>query len=578
MNFYTCDFETTTNPDDCRVWAAGIYDIYGQTFTCGKDIHWLMDKLTEGGNCKAYFHNLKFDGSFIISWLLKNGYKHTDEKKLRFKEFSTLISDKNQFYTIKVNYKGKIINFLDSLKIIPFSVKVIAKAFGLKIEKGEIDYHSERKPGHTITDEEYKYIKNDCQIVGDAIKTLFSQDLKAMTQGSNALKDFKKSLGGNFDTIFPKLDNALDKDLRASYRGGFTYVNPNWQGKTIGYGRVYDKNSMYPSHMKYSPMPYGAPVKYNGKYKEDKIYPLYIQKIRVIFDIKKNHIPTIQIKNGYGGFKPTEYVESSNDEEVILTLTNIDLELFKEQYTIHFIEYIEGWKFKAKTGIFDAYINKWYKIKEESTKNGNKGMRTLAKLMLNALYGKFATSTSVQSKIPYLEENIVKYKLTDAEEKDPVYLPVACYITAYSRAELIRLAQANYKRFAYCDTDSLHFEGREEPNGFEIDNYKLGAWSLETIFYKARFLRTKCYVELLPAGLKKASKRYRPYLKLRKLNTKLYQQRVLHVTVAGMPTACHKHVTLENFVFGAQYEGKLRFKTVENGAVLIDTPFNLKAS
>ena len=34
--------------------------------------------------------------------------------------------------------------------------------------------------------------------------------------------------------------------------------------------------------------------------------------------------------------------------------------------------------------------------------NGNFGQRTLAKLMLNSLYGKFATSLDAQSKLPYM--------------------------------------------------------------------------------------------------------------------------------------------------------------------------------
>ena len=57
---------------------------------------------------------------------------------------------------------------------------------------------------------------------------------------------------------------------------------------------------------------------------------------------------------------------------------------------------------KGFHGIFTEYIDKWITRKNEATISGNKGQRTLAKLMLNALYGKFATSLDVQSKIPYM--------------------------------------------------------------------------------------------------------------------------------------------------------------------------------
>src|SRR5699024_1121140 len=118
---------------------------------------------------------------------------------------------------------------------------------------------------------------------------------------------------------------------------------------------------------------------------------------------KKNKIPTIQIKNSKS-FMANEYLISSENEIICLTLTNVDLKLFLEQYNVYDLEYICGWKFKSMNGIFTDYINKWIKVKNEATINKNKGMRTLAKLMLNALYGKFATSLDCQSKIPYLDE------------------------------------------------------------------------------------------------------------------------------------------------------------------------------
>lgn len=148
-------------------------------------------------------------------------------------------------------------------------------------------------------------------------------------------------------------------------------------------------------------LPFGEPIFFNGKYKNDKVYSLYIQMITCSFEIKKDKIPTIQIKNNIG-FKANEYLESSNNEIVCLVLTNIDLELFFEQYNVYDLEYVCGWKFKGIKGIFEKYIDKWIERKNNATLSGNKGQRTLAKLMLNSLYGKFATSLDVQSKIPYL--------------------------------------------------------------------------------------------------------------------------------------------------------------------------------
>lgn len=175
-------------------------------------------------------------------------------------------------------------------------------------------------------------------------------------------------------------------------------------------------------------LPFGEPVFFEGNYKEDKIYNLYIQMITCSFEIKKNKIPTIQIKNNRSYFLANEYLESSNNEIVCLVLTNVDLKLFLEQYNVYDLEYVCGWKFKSKQGIFKEYIDKWITRKNEATISGNKGQRTRAKLMLNSLYGKFATSLDVQSKMPFLgEDEAVHYSLTEKEQKDGIYIPMRLF-------------------------------------------------------------------------------------------------------------------------------------------------------
>lgn len=170
--------------------------------------------------------------------------------------------------------------------------------------------------------------------------------------------------------------------------------------------------------MKFEKMPYGEPIYFDGEYKKDNVYDLYVQMLSCSFELKKNKIPMIQIKNDRFHFKETEYLTSSKGEIVILTLTSVDLKLFFEQYDVYELRFISGWKFKSINGIFDEYIDKWIKRKIDASKEGNKGQRTLAKLMLNALYGKFATSLSVQNKIPYLDEDgVVKYALSEKETK-----------------------------------------------------------------------------------------------------------------------------------------------------------------
>lgn len=123
------------------------------------------------------------------------------------------------FYYKVGNKKVHKTTFIDSLKIIPFSVDQIAKSFNLPISKLKIDYNFPREKGHILTIEEKEYIKNDVLIVAKALNVLFTENLKKMTQGSNALNDFRNILTrSKFEHYFPTLDYSVDQDLRKAYK------------------------------------------------------------------------------------------------------------------------------------------------------------------------------------------------------------------------------------------------------------------------------------------------------------------------------------------------------------------------
>lgn len=397
-NNYAADFETTTDVNDCRVWAYSVYGIEDNEFDYGNSIDDFIKWCQSGRENKTcYFHNLSFDGEYIVSYLLKHSYTYIEDMKERADfTFMTLIDDMGKYYKIEVYFhvKGHHTNkvtFLDSLKIFPnFSVERIADSFGLPISKLKIDYHKYRPVGHKLTEEEIAYIRNDVEIVARALKLMFEQDLNKMTLASDALTDFKNRFPHKFRKYFPKLDPVMDADIRKSYRGGFTYVSDKYKGKECGAGYTLDVNSLYPSVLSCVDegvlMPYGMPEYYEGEYKDDPEYPLYVQTFTCQFELKPNKIPSIQLKNTMG-FIANEWLKDSNHEEITMTLTKPDLELFKEQYTIiGKITYHGGWKFKGTAGLFDNYINHWTEEKIKAGKEGNKGKRQIAKLMLNSLY------------------------------------------------------------------------------------------------------------------------------------------------------------------------------------------------
>ena len=597
MIAYAGDFETTTDENDCRIWAYALCKVDDpEEFHYGTDFEEFMEFCSNSKkNYTIYFHNLKFDGSFILSWLLNNGFKYiTSKSDRKANTFTTLITDMGQFYAIEIyfdvnGHHSNKVRILDSLKIFPnMGVEDIAQAFGLPIHKLEIDYKKERPKGWKLTKEEIDYIRNDVEIMARALNIMFDQGLNKMTIAGDAFASFK-SFMPNFRNRFPILPKQVDADIRLSYRGGFTYCNDIYCGKEMGKGIKLDVNSLYPSRMVQEYLPYGTPEFFEGKYKYDKTMPLYIQSLTCKFELKKGKIPNIQLKNNLS-FLPNEYLKSSNDELITVTLCSPDYELFLENYYVTDITYHGGWKFHQCKGMFDDYINFWMAQKIKATKEGNKPLRTISKRMLNSLYGRFGLSIRSQQKYPYLDEKgVLRFALLPEEEREPVYIPVACFITSYGRCKTIRTSQKirdysleKYGKdaYLYSDTDSIACLLNDEDlenlkEVIEIDDFKLGYWAKEESFDRWLMIRQKCYVEEVEGETK--------------------------VTVAGLPKYLAPIISFDNFKKGFTTEGlnrdemvklaskngatldqikklhpKLTYKYVKGGVILADTDFTIK--
>lgn len=577
MRRFTADFETNVSEEDCRVWAYSICEIGNiDNFIYGNSIvdflKWCSNKKE---NYTLYFHNLKFDSEYIISYLLQNGFEVIkDKKERRNNTFTTVITDMGQFYALEIYFevkKNKVnkVTIYDSLKLINKSVEDIAKDFDLPIKKLNLDYKRIRPEGYILKDYEIKYIKNDVTIMAMALEILFKENLNKMTIGSCALSNYRK-MTKYFMTYFPSLPISIDKDIRQSYKGGFTYLNPIYKEKVVNNIMVLDVNSLYPSVMKNEYLPHGQPLPFKDKYKKDSLYPLYVQQLSCTFTLKEGMIPTIQIKNNLS-FLPNEYIESSNGDIVTLTLTSVDLELFFKHYDVEVLAWHGGFKFQATRGLFTNYINYWTDKKINSKKEGNKSLYQISKLMLNSLYGKMATNPIVRSKYPYIEDGVVKYALYPMEEKKSLYIPVATFITSYARKKTIETSQAikdysikNYNEdfYIYSDTDSIHMKKLppEELSQFvEIDDFELGKWKIEADNIKvAKFLRQKCYIEIDENDNK-------------------------NVTIAGLPKKLADYVTIDNFKEGfsilaedTEKDHKLTYKHVKGGVLLVDTDFSIK--
>ena len=448
MRAYTADFETTTDPDDCRVWAWAICPIDGRySVEIGNSMDGFLDALESRGKCRVYFHNLAFDGAFLMSHLLTHGWAWVDSNaEPEDMTFKTLINDTNKIYSITLNFSPvSRITIQDSLKVIPLSIAQMAKTYKLPIMKGELDYTTYREPGHIITDDERAYIENDVRIAAMALKTQLDEGMNRLTASSNALYSYKKLMGGSskFRKVYELLTPDEDAFVRKAYRGGFTYANPKYTRKRLGSGIVLDVNSLYPSVLACmcgESLPYGAPVWFDGDPEPDDKYPLWVACVSLKFDIKPDHIPCVQLKGNWR-FGQTEYVEHSNGE-VTMNVTSVDWELMLEQYDVRMVEWHGGYKFKASEWFFRKYVEHWGDVKIQATEEGNAGKRQLAKQMLVSLYGKMGTRTTVTSRRPVMHDGVLHYVDLQPEERDPVYPPVAVFTTAWARRKTVKAAQS----------------------------------------------------------------------------------------------------------------------------------------
>lgn len=561
---YTADFETANaqyNIDNgiTWVWLWDICDIETYEHRHGKDIDSFIAALSDIAPCTLYFHNAKFDVSFILDYLLKHGYKYSKAKVLKKNRLKTLIADTGVFYTLKFKVNiGKItrlVEIRDSNKKISGTVDRIAKDYKLPILKESIDYMEFKPQGYEANADEIRYIEHDTEIIARVLNIQYSEGLTKLTSASDTFNKYKDHIGKfRFEKIFPVVDIETDDYIRKSYRGGVVQVNKKYKMQELKDVYVYDVNSMYPAQMCNAMLPYGKPRFFKGKYKYNSCFPLYIQRINVCLKLKPNHQPTI-LHKGFM-FLSNTYLEDTENELIELTLTSIDMELMFKHYTIYDIEYLDGYMFKGSFSLFKDFMLPIY----EKKCNSSGAVKQLQKIYLNSLYGKFATSPRHINKTPDVIDDMVKYKSDPMEIEKPIYTAVASFITAYSRWTLLTAIQDNYDTFIYCDTDSVHVLGKAFKG--EIDDVKLGAFKLEKVYARAIYLGQKAYI-----GYKEQKDA---------IDACAYPGYVKDLKLAGCSDNCKKAIEDFNFKVGTIVHGKLLPKTVIGGTVLVPTDFTIK--
>lgn len=645
FRYFVGDFETTVykGQEDTEVWASASVELFTEDVQIFHSIGEQFDYFKSlDCNICCYYHNLKFDGAFWLSYLLvdlglKQAYEPLNkeeteviwlkEKEMPNNSFKYTISDKGQWYAITIKTGNRFIEIRDSLKLLPFSVKRIGQSFKTKHKKLDMEYTGFRYAGCNITDQEKEYIANDVLVVKEALEIMFTEGHTKLTIGSCCLAEYKNIMGkDDYEQYFPSLtqiqidDKAhryatADAWIRKSYKGGWCYLVKGKENQVKYNGTTADVNSLYPSMMSSESgnlYPVGKPCFWSGNFiPEQALRPnmYYFVRIKTRFYLKPGYLPFIQIKGNYL-YKGTEALMSSDvydkktdryydkyydgqgnlcDTRVELTLTMTDYILMKEHYELVDFEIIDGCYFFTAIGIFDEYMEKYKKIKLES--KGAK--RELAKLFLNNLYGKLASSEDSSFKVAFVKENkSLGFISVPANEKQAGYIAVGSAITSYARNFTIRAAQKNYHGsdnpgFIYADTDSIHCDlAPDEIVGIKVHDRNFCCWKLESCWDVGIFTRQKTYIEHVT------------HEDLQPIEEPYY-----NVKCAGMPQKCKdlfvksltgymptededitederefisKKRELTDFKIGLKVPGKLMPKRIRGGVLLVDTTYEMR--
>lgn len=488
-SWYVCDFETITiNTEYYKKHKdTGVLLFYMLNFGEDKEYigvsieEWWNTVLSLNESSTIFFHNLSYDGDFIIKHLFNNtdwtynNFGVKQNKTFRVFRQGGKIYYITLFFRKKVNGKVKDINIYIrcSYLLLSTSIEVLGKS--VKIEKrteeelGDLNFY-DWEPQKSLSDWQnlkggsrfIEYCKNDVKIAVKSLKNLEDTvlELPTIINYNNSLKNKGKSTYNVFSGKITAASLASDllkkyvqkfiyenkiKDVHYSdylkiskedyekispwYYGGWSQINTDYVGglKDIGMGCMIDVSSAYPYQMT-KPLPYGEiyETEPNGENGVD-YYTFgcyYVKSAKIKKEYKNVPILRNWLKITAGDF--------SNNERYPTELKNfycyyLDFEFdrickfydVKVDYNKTFYYYM------LATDYLKYFSYEVYNEKDKYSKQKNAGLKQATKIILNSAYGTLAKRTDFNSYL-YIkndveiidEKNIIELERLKKETKN----------------------------------------------------------------------------------------------------------------------------------------------------------------
>jgi hypothetical protein len=470
-DFYVFDTETTGLEPQPKNFIFGV--IYGYYFS--KVLYSCKEFIKEFEsdryrNKTIFAHNAEFD----LLTVFGNIYTEIDNTAIFNNKF--------------ISAKYKSVTFADSMNIYPASVAKIGELMNMpKLENEKVK--GEKLTKNNMTDEDIKYCKRDCKIVYFALLKMFEEiGTIRLTISSLSMYLFRKKYLPYDISFLETVDEFYE-----SYYGGRT------EAFHIGKvdANVYDINSMYPYVMVNCTFP---DIKHLKKeVKVDAKYLLYLLK-----NYEGLAKVTVRHKDTYFGYLPMKYKINGTTKllfpvgefETTVNFNELRFALEQKVVKILSVDYVV-----YGNPIDSPFINFVNDVYAKRQQTANPLERMIYKLLMNALYGRFAMrmklTTTYYEDFPFKivtelqeldkfyniqifnTERADCYLLTENEKQKNNFFSIptfSSYITSEARILLLKNLLANEKNnVVYCDTDSIFLANNFRGNL----NDNLGSFKLE---------------------------------------------------------------------------------------------------
>lgn len=428
----------------------------------------IADVLTRFPRARFTVYALKVFARFLFDYLEKSGQTFG-------KDYTALITERGDVYSVAVR----------GVSFVSFAKRTcLSEDFeGLTFE-----------PKATIPSMIAAQADKTLQFMQDALLQAFSMGLKKPTFSGNIKRDFCAGDKRRKAYLFPALSSYEFETCANSYKGGRAFINPEIHGDAI-HERVheYDIISAYPYYMRDFALPYGDPVRFEGKYEHDRRRPFYIQKLRAEIKLKDGFSPSLRLKD-HPIFGKTRYITDTDSLCVTFCATSVELGEITEYYTFSRVEFLGGYKFRAAHGLFDEYLAKWYAIKSSAKSELEKHY---AKHMLDNLGGFLGTRDDFVNLAPVLHGDTVYFERLPRSFGHNVYCPPIAFTTARLRSAVNTIIQ--HSNVLYTATDSFHVYAEDKPtqdailNVYPLGN-DMGCISLKRTYDYAKYLEQNFYI------------------------------------------------------------------------------------